>query len=164
MKYGKGLASTNLLKDGYPVFGGNGQIGFYSNYLYEEPQILISCRGAASGNIMISLPKSFVTSNSLVVELKDRRYFEWLKQYFLANQLHGFTTGSAQPQITIENLKFLTVPYPNYSAISSAVGQLKLISDLIYSLNMENVKLGQLRDTLLPRLMAGKIDIPKVVI
>lgn len=164
VKYGKGLASKNLLEDGYPVFGGNGQIGFYSSYLYEEPQILISCRGAASGNILISLPKSFVTSNSLVVELEDRRYFEWLKQYFLANQLHGFTTGSAQPQITIDSLKFLTVPYPKYSAISSTVGQLKLISDLIYSLNIENVKLGQLRDTLLPRLMAGEIDVSKVVI
>ncbi len=57
IKYGKGLAKNELVEDGYPVFGGNGQIGFYSKYLYEEPQILISCRGAASGKVLVSLPK-----------------------------------------------------------------------------------------------------------
>lgn len=101
IKYGKGLAKNELVEDGYPVFGGNGQIGFYSKYLYEEPQILISCRGAASGKVLVSLPKSFITSNSLIIELKDRRYYEYLKQYFMLHQLYDYATGSAQPQIII---------------------------------------------------------------
>lgn len=162
VRYGKGLSKKDLTEEGYPVFGGNGQIGFYTSYLFEDPQILISCRGAASGNIMISLPKSYVTSNSLIIELEDRRYYEWLKQHFLANQLHGFVTGSAQPQITVDNLKFLTVPFPKYSDIVGTDTQLKHLSDCSYFLNKENTMLETLRDILLPRLISGKIDISKV--
>ena len=119
IKYGKGLAKNELVEDGYPVFGGNGQIGFYSKYLYEEPQILISCRGAASGKVLVSLPKSFITSNSLIIELKNRRYYEYLKQYFMLHQLYDYATGSAQPQITIDGLRHLTVPYPPFDLIKT---------------------------------------------
>ena len=82
IKYGKGISKNDLLKDGYPVFGGNGIIGFYEKYLYELPQILVSCRGAASGKIIESYPKSFVTSNSLILELHNRFYYNYLKCYF----------------------------------------------------------------------------------
>ena len=162
IKYGKGLAKNELVEDGYPVFGGNGQIGFYSKYLYEEPQILISCRGAASGKVLVSLPKSFITSNSLIIELKDRRYYEYLKQYFMLHQLYDYATGSAQPQITIDGLRHLTVPYPPFDLIKTLTNQLKAISDCIYSNEIENQALSRLRDTLLPKLMSGEIDVSKV--
>ena len=162
VRYGKGLSKKDLTEEGYPVFGGNGQIGFYTSYLFEDPQILISCRGAASGNIMTSLPKSYVTSNSLIIELEDRRYYEWLKQHFLANQLHGFVTGSAQPQITVDNLKFLTVPFPEYSDIVDTDTQLRHLSDYSYFLNKENTMLETLRDILLPKLMSGELNLSKV--
>jgi type I restriction enzyme S subunit len=103
IKYGKGLPTNKLTKTGYKVFGGDGIIGYYADYLYQDPQILISCRGAASGTILVSHPYSYVTNNSLVIELNDRIYYEFLKQYFLLNQLHSYATGSAQPQITIDN-------------------------------------------------------------
>lgn len=164
VRYGKGLATKNFIDSGYPVFGGNGQIGFYSKYLYEDPQILVSCRGAAAGNILVSSPKSFVTSNSLVIELNDRRYFEWLKRYFLLHQLHGYATGSAQPQITIDNLKYLTVPYPPLSEIEELTRILSTISGYVYSNEIENASLAQLRDTLLPKLMSGEIDVSKVAL
>lgn len=164
IKYGKGLPTTKLTKTGYKVFGGNGVIGYFSDYLYKDPQILISCRGAASGTILISHPYSYVTNNSLVMELKDRRYYEFLKQYFLLYQLHSYTTGSAQPQITIDNLKAVEVPYPDYEAISSITNCLISISQKTYSNICENEKLSQLRDTLLPKLMSGEIDVSKVKI
>ena len=162
IKYGKGLPTNKLTKTGYKVFGGNGIIGYYTDYLYKEPQILISCRGAASGTILVSHPYSYVTNNSLVIELKDRRYFEFLKQYFTLNQLHSYATGSAQPQITIDNLKTVEVPYPDYKIISNTSECFAFISNKIYKNICENVKLAQLRDMLLPKLMSGEIDVAKV--
>ena len=52
--YGKGLPTKNLKPQGFPVFGANGIIGYYDSFLYEEEQVLISCRGAYSGKINIS--------------------------------------------------------------------------------------------------------------
>jgi len=83
--YGKNLPIKKLLKSGYPVFGGNGQIGFYTKYLYLEPQVLVSCRGEASGKVNISLPRSFITNNSLIL-VRDKRKeitFEYLKYHSL---------------------------------------------------------------------------------
>ena len=157
IKYGKGLPKSNLQLEGYPVYGGNGIIGFYHSFMYDKPQILISCRGAASGNIIISAPKSFVTSNSLVVELNDYRYFEFLKQHMLANPLYAYATGSAQPQITIDNLRNAVVPYPSFSDIESITAHLSSISSSILSLTAENKALTELRDTLLPKLLSGEI-------
>ena len=34
IKYGKGLGKNDLTQEGFPVFGGNGIIGYYKNYLY----------------------------------------------------------------------------------------------------------------------------------
>src|SRR5689334_2666944 len=69
--YGKGLPTKNLTDKGYPVFGANGIIGFYDKFQYEKSEVLISCRGAYSGKINFSPPKSFITNNSLVLQVKD---------------------------------------------------------------------------------------------
>lgn len=36
IKYGKGLPTTQILDSGYPVYGGNGIIGYYNSKLYDE--------------------------------------------------------------------------------------------------------------------------------
>ena len=157
IKYGKGL-STNLLTDeGYPVFGGNGVIGYYSKFLYELPQILVSCRGAASGKIMESDPHSFVTSNSLVLEMNDRAYYYYLKYLLLANPLYNYATGSAQPQITIDNIKDVDIVLPSIDIVNTISEKFEVIDEQIRSLRLESQRLATLRDTLLPKLMKGEI-------
>lgn len=157
IKYGKGL-STNLLTDeGYPVFGGNGVIGYYSKFLYELPQILVSCRGAASGKIMESDPHSFVTSNSLVLEMNDRAYYYYLKYLLLANPLYNYATGSAQPQITIDNIKDVDIVLPSIDIVNTISEKFEVIDEQIRSLRLESHRLATLRDTLLPKLMKGEI-------
>ena len=162
IKYGKGLPTKYLTFQGYPVFGGNGVIGSYTYFMYKEPQVLVSCRGAASGNIMESYPNSFITNNSLVLEWNDYRYYEFYKQFLFANPLYSYATGSAQPQITIENIRNVPVPFPDYDEISDLCSILRSISVLHYENIVENNKLVTLRDTLLPRLMSGEIDVSAV--
>lgn len=164
IKYGKGLPTKKLTAQGFPVFGGNGVIGRYTHFMYEEPQVLVSCRGAASGKIMESYPNSFVTNNSLILEWNDYRYYEFYKQFLLANPLNSYATGSAQPQITIDNIKNVPIPYPNYDEISELCLTLKSISSLHYENVIENNKLANLRDTLLPHLMSGELDVSDIEI
>ena len=164
VRYGKNLPTKKLCKKGYRVFGGNGIIGRYTEYLYEKPMIIVSCRGAASGKVIITYPYSFVTNNSLVIELKDYRYYEFLKRFFLENQFFLYATGSAQPQITIESLKKILVPYPDFVLIEEITNTFKSYSDMIYNNELENETLGEIRDALLPRLMSGEIDVSAVEI
>lgn len=111
--YGKGLPTSNLTTEGYEVFGANGIIGKYSKFLYESPQLLVSCRGAYSGKPNISPPQCFVTSNSLVLE--NTWDFLELRFFYYAIEIADKTkivTGSAQPQVTTTNLEPFVVPLP----------------------------------------------------
>lgn len=161
VKYGKGLPTNRLTEDGFPVFGSNGQIGFYTSYMYDTPQILISCRGASSGVVNISLPKSFVTNNSLVCELTDKTesFFEYLKYYFLNTNLVQYQTGSAQPQITINNVVKLKMLVPSHEVQCAFSKKIRVIDKEVANLQNQNSLLARQRDLLLPRLMSGKLEI-----
>lgn len=163
IKYGKGLPTTKIETEGYSVYGGNGIIGYYHEFMYEESQVLISCRGAASGNVIVSKPHSFVTNNSLILEC-DRKYHHYLKQYSLDNYYYEYTTGSAQPQITIDNIKDIALNIPSEELLDKFNKQMEPLENKYFS-NLEEIsKLEQLRDTLLPKLMNGEIDLDNIEI
>ena len=163
IKYGKGLPTTKILDNGYPVYGGNGIIGYYDSKMYDESQVLISCRGAASGKVILSKPNSFVTNNSLILEV-DRLYHHYLKEYCFLNPFYAYTTGSAQPQITIDNIKDIIVKIPDSKTLEEFNYKCEAI-ERKYFLNIEqNETLEQLRDTLLPKLMNAEIDLDNIEI
>lgn len=159
--YGKGLEVENLTENGYPVFGSNGQIGYFSEYIYEKPQILISCRGASSGVVNISKPFSFITNNSLVCEIDKRTEtsFEYLHFAFLFANLTQYQTGSAQPQITIKSIENLKLIIPSNSLIEKFSNIVGVINSEILKINNINDVLTKQRDVLLPRLIGGKIEL-----
>lgn len=158
--YGKNLPTKKLLTSGYPVFGGNGVIGFFSEYLYDKPQVLVACRGAASGKVLRSLPFSFVTNNSLVIEITAphlNRFF--LELYLRDLTLEGFTTGSAQPQMTIANMDAVKLLNPTKEVLHRFQMVVEPLFDKVLANDTENQTLAELRDTLLPKLMSGEIRV-----
>ena len=115
IRYGKNLPTSEFIDIGFPVFGANGIIGKYSSYIYEDQQVLISCRGAYSGKINWSPPKSFITNNSLIVELNNekltnKRFIFYALQNVDKSKL---VTGTAQPQVTLNNANVLRIPIPS---------------------------------------------------
>jgi type I restriction enzyme S subunit len=110
------ITSKELVPDGpYPVYGANGVIGRYDRFNHEEPQLLITCRGATCGSINVSEPRSWITGNSMVIRPKtqaiDLRFLEY--QLRGGVDLGAAITGAAQPQITRTNLNPITVQYPS---------------------------------------------------
>lgn len=163
IKYGKGLPTKNILTEGFPVYGGNGIIGFYNQKMYDESQVLVSCRGAASGKVIFTKPKCFVTNNSLVLEC-DRKYYYYLKELSLRNPYYSYTTGSAQPQITIDNIKDINIKVPSDDVLNEYNSIAEQIEKKYFMNIDQNETLEQLRDTLLPKLMSGEIDLDKIEI
>ncbi|MGL2992055.1 restriction endonuclease subunit S [Acinetobacter nosocomialis] len=158
--YGKNLPTSKLLDSGYPVFGGNGQIGFYDRFLYSEPQVLVSCRGEASGKVNISLPNSFVTNNSLILERKENGIsFEYLKFYALAYDFSLHVSGSAQPQITIDGLFNAEFKWPPLDLVESFTEVVRPLEDKRLTNYIQVQTLENLRDTLLPKLMSGEVRV-----
>ena len=156
--YGKNLPTTKLIKEGYPVFGGNGVIGYYDKFLYETPQTLVSCRGAASGKVLYSLPYSFVTNNSLVIEHeKSGLSYFYIYEVLKLQNLTELTSGSAQPQMTIANMAAVQILVPSEKINEVCKKYLGTLYNQIYQNNIENETLAQTRDLLLPKLLNGDI-------
>jgi type I restriction enzyme S subunit len=110
------MSQSQLDPDGqYPVFGANGQIGWLDRYNHETEQVAITCRGNTCGAVTLVPAKSWITGNSMVVNLDQSQSL--IKGY--AYNLFQYTdwkyliTGSGQPQITgeIKKHKFLC-PHP----------------------------------------------------
>ncbi|MDR5704350.1 MAG: restriction endonuclease subunit S [Armatimonadota bacterium] len=113
MQQGKVLSRNKFTKSGYPVFGANGQIGWYHTFTHEESEVLVTCRGATCGTINISPPRSFITNNAMVVTPSVPN----LTKQFLAFALTYFDvrkaiTGTGQPQITKATLSICHIPLP----------------------------------------------------
>ena len=154
--YGKNLPTKNLLPQGYAVFGGNGKIGYFDQYLYDEPQVLISCRGEASGKVNISERKSFITNNSLVLErTKDKEItFEYLKYYCLSYNFDTFVSGSAQPQITIDGLHNAEFIKANQNDILKFSGIISNFENKIENNSKQIQNLQAMREVLLKAIFA----------
>lgn len=154
--YGKDLPTRDLKTAGFTVYGGNGIIGFSDKYLFEQPQIIVGCRGAYSGNIFKTVPKSFITHNSLIVK-SDLLSVNFMFYALKILNVKSTVTGSAQPQITINELNQLPLVIPPGALIANIEDILIHLENYREVSSVENQKLASLRDLLSPKLMSGEI-------
>ena len=110
----KTIASSKLLESGYPVYGANGIIGYYSAFTHENPTLMITCRGATCGNLHISRPKSYINGNAMALDNLDESqvFLKYLYYYLKSRGFSDVISGSAQPQITGQGLKKVEIPLP----------------------------------------------------
>ena len=132
-KQWKTILASELVEDGYPVFGANGIIGYFSDYNHEKSTLCITCRGATCGTVNKSLPYSYITGNSMALDDLDESVItiDFL-YYFL--QYRGFDdviTGSAQPQITRQSLSKITVPEIDLNIQKNITNIIKRLEQLI---------------------------------
>ena len=99
-----------MTSDGYPVYGANGVIGYYSEYNHEEETILVGCRGTC-GEVNLCAPYSHVTSNAMCLDrLSDRVDRDYLICFLKAYNFGRVIGGTSQPQITKAGISSIEVP------------------------------------------------------
>ena len=158
------ISKSELVPDGaYPVYGANGVIGRYDQYNHEDPQLLITCRGATCGTVNVSHPFSWITGNAMVVDgTKSGLSLAFLREYFAKG--FDFTTvisGSAQPQITRQSLAQLRMPVVNEDQQREIVRRIETAFGKIDRLAAEAARalklLGHLDQRILAKAFAGDL-------
>ena len=147
------IGTKDLVPDGaYPVFGANGTIGRYDKFNHEEPQLLVTCRGATCGSVNISEPKSWVTGNAMVVRPLDHSLdLKFLEFVFRGGiDISKAITGAAQPQITRTNLSPLLIRFPK------SVAEQSKLAEQFENLTEETQRLATLYERKLAALAALK--------
>ena len=110
LKQWKTVPNKELTKDGFPVYGANGVIGYYSEYNHINETILLGCRGTC-GSVHISKPYSYINGNALCLDNLSKSYDINYVYYFLKSLDYSkIISGTGIPQITQIGLKNVTIP------------------------------------------------------
>lgn len=153
---GKILPPKNYASQ-FQVFGANGVIGLADQFNSREKSIIIGRVGRYCGNVFFSINKCFVTDNAIIAEPKEIYsslfYFQFLKHLNL-NNLKG---GSGQYLLNQTILNRISLVIPSLDILKEFELLLLPIFQKIEDNIEENENLKELRDSLLPKLMAGEI-------
>ena len=144
-KQWKTISSDMLKSEGYPVYGANGVIGYFSEYNHKKATLLITCRGATCGALNICEPFSYVNGNAMALDdLSPEVDLKYLYYYLLTRGLSDTITGSAQPQIVRHSLQKVEVFYPQLDEQRRIAAVLDKVSDLIAKRREQLDKLDEL--------------------
>ena len=157
----KTISGDELIENGaYLVYGANGIIGKYDKYNHEDETIAIACRGASCGELQMTLPNCWITGNAMVVKPKPSfPYREFLYYTMIWNKPKRLVSGSAQPQITRDNLSLYEIEIPSEDQLKEFEDRAQIARKTITTNLLENQRLTELRDWLLPMLMNGQATI-----
>ena len=138
-----------------PLVGATSIVGFTNKANYTN-KILVIGRVGTHGIIQRINSPCWASDNTLVLTSK---LYEYTFQVLQKIDYHAINRGSTQPLITQADMNKVDILIPDNQILTefeSTVGQLmqKYEANL-----MENTKLAELRDYLLPRLMSGELDI-----
>lgn len=133
-----------------------------NDYAYNPARVNI---GSLGRNTICSL--GCVSPVYIVFEI-DSNYLAFFDLYFkmksFKNEVKLRASGSVRQTLSYDDFSLIKVIYPPKS-VSSKFNKLSAVfSEKITRNKKESRRLAQLRDTLLPKLMSGKIDISDVAV
>ncbi|MBZ4671773.1 restriction endonuclease subunit S [Deferribacterales bacterium Es71-Z0220] len=154
---GKGLKKEEYSVNGfYPVLGANGEIGRTNKFLYDE-KLIFTGRVGTLGNVFISEGRVWLSDNTLIIMPQEKEFFYFIYFYLKTIKLEEMNVGSTQPLIRQSDIKNLEIFMPNKELIENFY----IFSENLFNNIKQNKRqictLENLRNTLLPNLMNGKI-------
>ncbi|WP_039975939.1 restriction endonuclease subunit S [Vibrio jasicida] len=152
------ISSKALLDEGYPVYGANGHIGFYSEFNHEYETVAVTCRGSTCGEVSLIPEKSYITGNAMCLDNISPSKHSYIFVYYALCK-RGFTdviSGSAQPQIVgkaIKNVKFIIPALKEQQKIASVLTSADKDIEL---LEAKLLHFKQEKKALMQQLLTGK--------
>ncbi|MCS4989408.1 restriction endonuclease subunit S [Staphylococcus aureus] len=140
-----------------PIIGASKIMGYTNDYLYNEKIIIIG-RVGTHGVIQRFSTRTWPSDNTFVI-ISD--FESIIYQVLKSIDYISLNRGSTQPLLSQKDIKNTKVAMPtNETLLSTYQKENNHILKMMDQKNIENQKLTQLRDTLLPKLMSGEIEIP----
>ncbi len=153
-KYGKLADKHPQSKEyPYPVFSGYAITGYTNDYSLEEPTIVIIARGdAGTGRICMSPSKCFLSNLAISIETKDKVLKDYLYYHLLECDTMSLRSGSAQAQITINNVEPFEIMIPTREVCMDFAYKVETLYQNMVLHKQENLKLTELQSLLLAKM------------
>ena len=130
-----------------------------SSQLYPKDTIIVTARGTVGKIVLAGVPMAMNQSNyALVPKEGISNYYLYLQSQTLVDILLKKANGAVFSAITTKDFKEYVV-IPPLNIINKFDTIIRPIFDKIHLIMRESLRLAQLRDTLLPKLMSGEIQV-----
>lgn len=163
-KRGKNLLSKNAIPGSIPVIaGGLTPAIFHNEANTVAPVLTISASGANAGYVNLwNIPVWSSDSSFIDSRMTADVYFWYVMLKKRQQEIFDAQTGSAQPHIYPRHINELPIANLDSNNISKFTELVTPLFQKIGTNNLEMDKLGKLRDSLLPKLMSGEIDVASI--
>ena len=156
VRYGK---DHKKLADGvYPVYGSGGIMRYVERPLYEKESVLIPRKGTLN-NVMYVNEPFWSVDTMFYTEMKRPNVAKFVFHFVKSKDLASLNAGSAVPSMTTDILNAMELPIPDEETFTKFESIVAPLYKTMQQNTQESGKLAELRDTLLPRLMSGELDL-----
>ena len=127
---GDNLTAKNLIPGPFPVYGGNGVMGYHNQYNLDGQNLIVGRVGALCGNVRLVKGKIWYTDNAFLVHDKQSAFFLPFLALILTNaNLRQYATQAAQPVVSNASMKDVRLSFPE------AIEEQRRIASIFDNLN-----------------------------
>ena len=162
------IRNTDLKSGTFEVFVDKPSYDFLSKSTLYGGEIIVSNVGDV-GSVFLcpKLNKPMTLGNNIIMirpEQKNLQYylFIWFKWLYGQSLIQGIKGGSAQPKFNKTDFRNLLIYLPNDNLLEKFHQTVEPMFELIDENNSENQSLVVIRDTLLPKLISGEINVSDI--
>ena len=159
LEYGWHLPKWERKEGKFPVFGSGGLTGFHNKSLVEGPGVILGRAGKIGKDSIYYSHRDFCPiETTFFVKTKNKILISYL--YFFLKTIPIVNSGSSVPNVSRSHIHNLKIKIPPINLIKKFAMIMKNLFDLIYKNNEEIKILFPIRNSLLPKLMSGKMKLP----
>lgn len=148
----------------YPIYSNGlseeGLYGFTDKPKIFKESVTVSARGTIGFVCLRHIP--YVPIVRLVTLIPKTEIISAKYLYLWLKQLHITGTGTTQQQLTVPDFRKTEILVPSQEIVTLFTDTVEPIFEKIWANQNENEKLSSLRDTLLPKLMSGELDVSNI--
>ena len=157
---------ANLAKI-YPYYGATSVMDYVDRYLFDGIYLLLGEDGTVIDSkgypiLQYVEGKFWVNNHAHIITGKNNFSVELLYLLFSLTSVQSIITGAVQPKISQTNLNKMPIVIPAEAELSDFDSIIQPIFAQIRNLRAQNDRLSVTRNTLLPRLMSGELDVSDI--
>lgn len=152
------------MKKKYPYYGATSLMDYVDNYLFDGIFLLLGEDGTVVDSegfpiLQYVEGKFWLNNHAHILTGKNGFSVEMLYLLFSLTNVKDKVTGAVQPKISQGNLNSIATIIPTEEICKKFDLLIQPLFSQIRNLKQENDSLSELRDTLLPKLMNGEIEV-----
>ena len=153
----------------YPYYGAASLMDYVDEYIFDGKYLLLGEDGTVIDSAGFPIlqyvwGKFWVNNHAHILTGAQGFEVETLLLLFKRTPVKSIVTGAVQPKISQANLRSVPVVIPPAEALAAFNATIMPMFDQIRQNDEQNRALAAMRDTLLPKLMSGEIDVSDVEI